>query len=96
VVNLNGIAASGDNNVTGTVFVNESPSMLVIPFTTVDDSILNLNKILEVEISLQSSEILDRNCVLLQPNVVNITITDDDGELVKMNTRSIVVINLIL
>jgi hypothetical protein len=94
MVNLNGIAALGDNNVSGTVYVNESPSILVIPLTTVDDKTLNLNKILQVEISLQNSE--DRNCVLLQPDVVNITITDDDGELVKMNTQSIVVINLIL
>ena len=48
----------------------------------VDDNTLNLNKILQVEISLQNRE--DRNCVLLQPSVANITIMDDDSEIMKM------------
>ena len=83
MVNLNVIAASGDNIDTGTVYVNHtSQSILVIPLITVDDNTLNLNKILQVEISLQNRE--DRNCVLLQPSVANITITDDDGEIMKM------------
>ena len=83
MVYLNVIAASEDNTDTGTVYVNyTSQSILVIPLIMVDDNILNLNKILQVEISLQNRE--DRNCVLLQPKVVNITITDDDGEIMKM------------
>ena len=83
MMNLDVIAASGDNIDTGTVYVNHtSQSILVIPLITVDDNILNLNKILQVEISLQNRE--DRNCVLLQPSVANITITDDDSEITKM------------
>ena len=83
MVYLNVIAASEDNTDTGTVYVNyTSQSILVIPLIMVDDNILNLNKILQVEISLQNRE--DRNCVLLQPNVADITITDDDGEIMKM------------
>ena len=83
MVNLNVIAAPGDNIDTGTVYVNHtSQSILVIPLITVDDNTLNLNKILQVEISLQNRE--DRNCVLLQPSVANITIMDDDGEIMKM------------
>ena len=82
-MNLDVIAAPGDNTDTGTVYVNHtSQSILVIPLITVDDNTLNLNKILQVEISLQNRE--DRNCVLLQPNVADITITDDDGEIMKM------------
>ena len=77
MVNLNVIAAPG------TVYVNNiSQSVLVIPLIMVDDNILNLNNILQVEISLQNSE--DRNCVLLQPSVANITIMDDDSEIMKM------------
>ena len=83
MVNLDDIAASGDNNATGTVYVNYgSPSILVIPLSAVDDNTLNLNKILQVEISLQNHD--DRNCVLLQPNVADITIMDDDSEIMKM------------
>ena len=84
MINLDVIAASGDNNASaGTVYVNHiSQSILVIPLITVDDNTLNLNKILQVEISLQNRE--DRNCVLLQPSVANITIMDDDSEIMKM------------
>ena len=84
MINLDDIAVSGDNNASaGTIYVNHSSqSILVIQLITVDDNILNLNKILQIEISLQNSE--DRNCVLLQPNVANITIMDDDGEIMKM------------
>ena len=84
MMNLDVIAAPGDNNASaGTVYVNyTAQSILVIPLSAVDDNTLNLNKILHVEISLQNRE--DRNCVLLQPNVANITITDDDGEIMKM------------
>ena len=79
------ITASEDHSATdieGTLHVNESRSILVLPINVVDDNTLNLNKILQVEISLQNSE--DRNCVILQPNVVDITVMDDDCEFVKI------------
>ena len=45
--------------------------------TIVDNGILESNEIFQVEISLQNSE--DSNCVILQPNVIDVTIVDDDS-----------------
>ena len=45
--------------------------------TIVDNGILESNETFQVEISLQNSE--DSNCVILQPNVIDVTIVDDDS-----------------
>ena len=64
-------------NLEGTIYVNATqPASVIIPI--VDDKVLELDETFQVEISLQNSE--DRNCVILQPNVVDITILDDDSE----------------
>lgn len=79
----NNITASEDYNVTDIVqliHVNTSESSVIIPI--VDDIILELDEIFQAEIGLQNSE--DRNCVILQPKMVNITIMDDDSELCRM------------
>ena len=52
------------------------PASVIIPI--VDDDVLELDETFQAEISLQNSE--DRNCVILQPNVVDITILDNDSE----------------
>ena len=44
----------------------------------VDDDVLELDESFQVEISLWNSE--DRNCLILQPNVIGITIVDNDSE----------------
>ena len=51
------------------------PSLVNV--TIVDNGILESNEIFQVEISLQNSE--DSNCVILQPNVIDVTIVDDDS-----------------
>lgn len=45
--------------------------------TIVDNGILESNETFQVEISLQNSE--DSNCVILLPNVIDVTIVDDDS-----------------
>ena len=60
------------------------PASVIIP-TIVDDNLLELDEIFQVEIGLQNSE--DRNCIILQPNVVDITIMDDDCESCKSNDQ---------
>ena len=78
------ITASTDYNATnleGTVYVNAAQPALVIVPIIVDDNLLELDEIFQVEIDLQNSE--DRNCVILQPNVGDITIMDDDYESCK-------------
>lgn len=49
----------------------------VVNVTIVDNGILESNETFQVEISLQNSE--DSNCVILQPNVIDVTIVDDDS-----------------
>ena len=79
----------------GTVYVNVTPALLVIPIITIDDNnTLNSNKTFQVEISLQNSE--DRDCVILQPSVADITIMDDDCEFVKIYYCCILLIMTIL
>ena len=45
----------------------------------VDDDVLEPDEAFQVEIRLQRSE--DRNCVILQPSIVEITTLDNDSEL---------------
>ena len=49
----------------------------VVNVTIVDNGILESNETFQVEISLQNSE--DSNCVILLPNVIDVTIVDDDS-----------------
>lgn len=67
-------------NLEETIYANTTqPASVIIPI--VDDNVLELNEIFQAEISIQNSE--DRNCVVLQPNAVDITIMNNDSELCK-------------
>ena len=79
------IAASEDYSATdleGIIYVSDSqPALVMIPII-VDDNILESNETFQVEIGILNTE--DRKCIALQPNVVDITIMDDDSELSKI------------
>ena len=63
-------------DIEGTFNVNATqPSSVNV--TIVDNGILESNETFQVEISLQNSE--DSNCVILLPNVIDVTIVDDDS-----------------
>ena len=67
-------------NLEGTIYANTTqPASVIVPI--VDDNVLELNEIFRADITLQNSE--DRNCVVLQPNAVDITIMNNDSELCK-------------
>lgn len=66
-----------ETNMEGTINVNAArPALMTL--LIVDDDVLELDETFQVEISLQNSE--DENCIILQPNVVDITIMDNDSE----------------
>ena len=79
------IIASEDYSATGLggiIHVSDSqPALVMIPII-VDDNILESNETFQVEIGILNTE--DRKCVALQPNVVDITIMDDDSKLSKI------------
>lgn len=60
---------------------DSQPALVMIPII-VDDDILESNEMFQVEIGILNTE--DSKCVALQPNVVGITIMDDDSELSKI------------
>ena len=66
----------------GIIHVSDSqPALVMIPII-VDDDILESNETFQMEIGILNTE--DRKCVALQPNVVDITIMDDDSKLSKI------------
>ena len=74
------IIAVEDYNATdfeGMILVNTSQSA-ALTIQIVDDDLLELNETFQVEIGLLDLE--DSNCVILQPNVANVTILDNDSK----------------
>ena len=62
----------------GVIYVNTSqPASVTVKI--MDDSVLEPDETFQIKISLLGS---DRNCVILQPSVIDITIIDNDSELI--------------
>ena len=85
------IASEDYINLEETICVNASqPTSVTIPI--VDDDILKSDEIFQVKVSLQNSE--DRDCLILQPNVVDVVILDNDCELYSFNDDTVCTFNL--